>query len=72
LHEAINYGQKALDATEESHPERASRLVNQGGRYGNLFWQTKEKEHLDAAIAHLDSALHSPSAYDDSRIRAGK
>ncbi|KAI3579302.1 CHAT domain-containing protein [Fusarium oxysporum f. sp. albedinis] len=47
LHEAINYGQKALDATEESHPERASRL-------------TKEKEHLDAAIAHLDSALHIP------------
>lgn len=37
LHEAINYGQEALDATEESHPERASRLVNQGGRYGNLF-----------------------------------
>ncbi|KAF5558714.1 hypothetical protein FPHYL_7305 [Fusarium phyllophilum] len=72
LNEAIRHGQKALDATGENHPERANRLVNQGGRYGDLFWETKDKEHLDAAIAHLESALYTPSVYDDSRIRAGK
>ncbi|KAF4338013.1 30S ribosomal S17P protein [Fusarium beomiforme] len=72
MYEAISCGSEALEKTEDGHPERANRLVNQGGRYGNLYWKTKEREHLNCAITHLESALYSPSAYDIPRIRAGK
>ncbi|EMT71406.1 hypothetical protein FOC4_g10009906 [Fusarium odoratissimum] len=69
LEEALRLGRQAVDLTPEDHANRAACLNTLAVQLSDMSKKTGVSSHLHEAI---QSALHSPSTDDQSRIRAGK